>query len=126
MSRWKQLLGRLTYRTLKVDILALFLSLLTISFILVISFTYVQNSHAILQLSKRTVERVSSSITEKIKSFAKDIEVSVRVSENFLADLGAINFNDQALLSFMLNAVRFDNNISNFYIANTQGESIAV
>ena len=74
MFRFKKLLKIICIRTLKIDILTLFLSLTILTFVCSVTFTYFKNYSAILNHSKAAMDRSVAIIVERINNIQGDSE----------------------------------------------------
>lgn len=108
-------------RTLRISILTIFLSLISISFVLVMTFTYVKNYLAILNFSKSVASRVSSIVLEKFKDFAEDSDRVTKVATGFYNELVPISLHNPIVTSFILNVLKYHQSFSNFYIGLPDG-----
>src|ERR1700722_10116214 len=101
----KQFLKRFIIRTLRVDILTVFLSLFCLGFICVISFSFYKNYHSILKLSIGTVERVSSIIFERLIALIIDAEQVPKIAADLFTSLEDITPDNPYLLAYIYDAV---------------------
>ncbi|MBS0603946.1 MAG: hypothetical protein JSS60_02795 [Verrucomicrobia bacterium] len=111
-------------RTLKVNILSLFLSLFFVAFLIVISFLYSKDYKSIRLYSKEVADQSISIILAKFQSVASASEMVTEVSADFFSEMGPINIQNNAVVSYLLNVVKYDQNISNFYIGLPNGNFI--
>lgn len=113
-------------RTLKVNILTFFLTLLCLSFLCVIGFIHSRNYKTILGFSKGVAEQSSAIILSKFQSIANSSERITKSSAGFFPELAPFTFENTLMLSFLLNVVKFDTNFSNFYVGLPDGGFIGV
>ncbi len=113
-------------RTLKVNILTFFLTLICISFFCVISFTYSRNYKTILQFSKGVAEQCSAIVVTKFQSIAVGAERVTKTSGGFFPELEPLGFKNRLMLSYMLNLVKYDIHLSNFFLGLPDGSFIGV
>lgn len=125
MDKMKRFLHN--YVTFRISILALFLSLFSISFVLVISFTYYKNSKSILEFSVGVVERVSTIVLEKIEEHISEAKQVPEESAGLFLEISDVSFEDKELISYMLNVVNINEEfVSYFYVGTTEGNYIGV
>ena len=110
--------------SLRVSILALFLSLTIVAFAAVITFTYSKDYAQILLSSKQIAEKVNAVILEKFTDIAVGSERITEMTAGQFFDLGNISFENIELKSIMLNVIKFDPDFSNFYIGLSNGNFI--
>lgn len=108
-------------RTLRVDILWLYLSLFCLAFLCVISITSYRVHKSILQLSIETIERVSSIVQERLKALFIDAEQVPKIAADLFTDINDITPNNPYLMRFIYEAVKYDPNFSGFYIGTEEG-----
>ncbi len=112
-------------RTLRVNILTLFLSLIFVSFVLVTAITYYKTSHSILNFSSGVIERTGTIIAERTKCLFHDIEQRAWISRSLFPDLGKISISDTNLVEYMLNVAKYDPNLTNFFVATKEGNILS-
>lgn len=108
-------------RTLKVNILTFFLTLLCLSFLGVISFIHSRNHKTILGFSREVAEQSSAIILTKFQSIAVSSERITKTSAGFFPELVPFTMDNVPMLSYMLNVVKFDSNFSNYYVGLPDG-----
>jgi adenylate cyclase len=113
-------------RTLRVNILTLFLTLTIVSFAVVITFTYSRNYKQILISAKDVAERVNKLIVEKFTRIALGSERMTEITSGIFFNLGPISLDNTQWKSFMLNVVKYDPNYTNFYIGLADGSFFGV
>ncbi len=121
---WNRLIHQ--RRTLKVSILSLFLTIFCFAFISIISFTYFKDYKSIMQFSKEVAEQSIAILLAKFKVIAMATERVVKVSVDFFSELGSLDIHNQALVSYLLNVIKYDSNFSNYYIGFPNGSLISV
>ncbi len=109
------------YRTLRVNILTLFLALFTLSFAFVISFSYLRSSDAIEEFSIAEIERVSSVVLERVIAMIVDAEQMPRISSFFINQSEEISFDNPVLTSYLLNVIDGEPNFSHVYVGSKEG-----
>ncbi|MBS0603947.1 MAG: hypothetical protein JSS60_02800 [Verrucomicrobia bacterium] len=111
-------------RTFKTNILTVFLSLLTISFICVISFTYPKRQQSILDFSRGVAERTIDLVVVRFDAIIHASERVAKASAGFLPAFGEISFDNQKLTSYLVSVVKNDPNFSNFYFGLPNGSFV--
>lgn len=114
------------HHTLRVSILTLYLSLFSFAFLCVILFTYFKNHQSILNFSFGITERVSSIVTEKLHSLIQDAEHFPEIGANIFTKPEDISPEDERLIAYMLNSLKFDSDLSKFSIGTEQGNFISI
>ena len=110
--------------TLKVNILTLFLSLLSVAFFCIISFTYSKDYESIMHFAKGIARRRTSIVLSKFETIALASERQTEVAAGFFPEIEPLVFENKALISYMLNIIKYDPNFSNFYIGLPNGTFI--
>src|SRR5690348_15367156 len=95
--RW---IDKIKTRTLRVDILTLFLSLFVISFAFVIFFTYFQGKKSIDSFALGTVSRASNTVLEKTKAMIQDAEQLPMIIDSVIWKEQDISCNNEDLILF--------------------------
>ncbi|MBS0352229.1 MAG: hypothetical protein JSR33_13795 [Proteobacteria bacterium] len=113
-------------RTLRIDILTLFISLITIAFILVISYSYYQNYQAILNYSRGTMERNSTAIMGDINDLQKRAIGILQDSVGLFIDNRTISIQDRQVQLYLLNSLKINSDFSSIFIAFSDGRRITV
>jgi adenylate cyclase len=126
MLRCKQFLNRLWLRTLKIDILTLFISLTIITFTFVICYSYFKNYHAILKYSKGTMERNSLALIERVTHIQDEAEQMLHSTAGLLIGDKNLYLDDPELQLFMLSLLKFNPDVSSFFIAFPSGNRLLV
>jgi adenylate cyclase len=124
-SGFKHSIWRPIYRTLRVDILTLFLSLFIISFTFVIFFTHIKQKKAIEEFSLGTVERASDIILERVKSVTLDANRFPIILDSIIWEEKDISENNQNLMLFLLRAVQLEDNFAHIFTAALNGNCLA-
>jgi adenylate cyclase len=107
--------------TFKVTILTLFLSLISVSFLCVLSFTYSRDYKIVIQYSRKAAEELTNVILEKFTEIAANSDRVATVTAGWAPSLGEISINNKALVAFMLNVLKNNHNFSNFYVGLPNG-----
>ncbi len=118
----KRLIWRPIYRTLRVDILTLFLSLFIISFAFVIFFSHIKQKQSIEEFSLGTVERASNIILERVKAIILDAYRFPRITDSIIWDEKQISENDENLILYFLRVVQLESNFSHIFAASREGD----
>lgn len=123
----QKLIHRFSVRTLRVDILTLFLSLTVIAFALVITYSYVRNYSGILEYSKKTMQRVSATVIERMRNISLEVESTLNDSSGaLLYSKGVITIHDPDLIRFLLNVNAVNAEISSMALVLPSKDSIKV
>ncbi len=111
-------------RTLRVHILALFLSLFILAFTCITVFTYSKNYKLIFSFSRVIAQEATDAVLSNFQSVAFASERFIQVSTAFLPVIGPLEFKNPILVSYLLNALRDDPHLSNLYIGFPNGSLI--
>ena len=122
----KKFLSRLQNHGMQIHILTLFLSLLLISTICIIGFSYFKIQQAILQFSKGTVERVAENVEEKILCNLNDIAQMPKLADNMIFHYHDFSYQNKSLIEFMLDAVKIYPNLHALFAGNPKGDFLEV
>jgi adenylate cyclase len=123
-SRNKKFFSYFYNRKLRVDILTLFLLLITLTSAFIIAYSYVSNSKAIMEFSTGTVDRVSAVISEKMTDVIKELQIVPQIAGSQLIDLKDVSFENESLISFMLTAVKFYPHLHAILVGTEEGNFI--
>lgn len=126
MHFFKKLIYGLWVRTLKIDILTLFISLTLITFIFVICYSFVKNYNAILQYSKGRMERNSAVIIERIDNIEEDSAQILQTSSVLFAQYAEFPVDNLQLRQYMLNILKYYPYTASLFFAYPSGDRILV
>lgn len=112
------------YRTLRVDILTLFLSLFIVSFSFIIFFTYIKHKSSIEAFSLGTVSRASSVILEKVEALVLDAKRIPWITDSILWNIKDISADNEDLILYLLRVVQVESNFSHIFVSSTEGNFI--
>lgn len=112
-------------RTLRVDILTLFLTLFILSFTFVIIFTHIKEKKAIEQFSLGTIQRASDGVLERIKELMDDATRYQTITDSFVWDKANISINNEDLCTYLLRVVKIQRNFSRIFAASTDGNFLS-
>ena len=116
---------RLKTRTLKVSILALFLSLFLVAFLVVLGFTHFQDLKSSRQYAKEVAAQSTAIILAKFQTIASSVEQAAEVSVDFFPALGPLNVQNTKLIAYLLNCVKYDPNVANYGFGLPNGDMIS-
>jgi adenylate cyclase len=112
-------------RTLRVDILTLFLSLFIISFTFMIAFTYFKEKKAIESFSLGTIQRASSTVLERMKELMADATRYQTITDSFVWTKASISIDNEDLCIYLLRVVKIQRNFSRIFVASTDGNFLS-
>ncbi|MBX3719518.1 MAG: hypothetical protein KF898_07710 [Parachlamydiales bacterium] len=113
-------------RTLKIDILTFFLSLICISFLAVITSTRSKNYKTILEFSKEVAEQSSAIVSQKFQDIALASERVAKIAAGFFPELVPFTLQNEPMITYLSNVIKYNKNFSNYYIGLTNGGFIGV
>ncbi len=114
------------HRKLRVHILIIFLALLSFSSATIIGFTYTRNYKSILHFAKVNMERVSSYIIARIQCLLHEFERLPQMAVGIYQRHPGININNQELIDYFLETVKFHPHLYAFYAGTPDGSFLAV
>lgn len=126
MLCFKKLLKTIRIRTLRIDILSLFLSLTILTFICSITFTYFKNYSAILKHSKMAMNRSVALVVERINNIQGDSEQILQNTSGILINNPNTSIHDPELLKFMLQVIQLYPLSSSLFLSFSSGNLISV
>lgn len=115
-----------TARTLKIDILTFFLTLICISFLALISITRSKNYKTILNFSKEVAEQCSVLVSQKFREVTMNSEKVSKVAAGFFPELLPFTFQNEPLISYMLSVIKYNGHFANIYVGLPDGGFIGV
>lgn len=113
-------------RTLKIDILTLFISLTLITFICVMCYSFIRNYDAILKYSKGTMERNASIVVERVNNIEEDATQILETSEAIFPIYQQYPISSPQLRLYMLNILKFYPYTASLFFAYPSGNRILV
>ena len=126
MNFLKKIVYGLRVRTLKIDILTLFMSLTFITFIFVMGYSFIKNYKAILEYSKGRMERNSALIIERVNNLEEDAEQILQTSAVMFPDYQQYSVDDKKLWNYMVNILKFYPYTSSMFFGYPSGNLILV
>jgi len=113
-------------RTLRADILTLFLALFTFSFLCVMLLTYFFQSKAIESVSAETMESASKIVIERIEGLVHDTLHFPTITDAIVLDKEDISVENPHLIAYLFKIIEFGRDFSNIAIGSTDGTFIKV
>ncbi|MCA9971939.1 MAG: hypothetical protein KC425_17065 [Anaerolineales bacterium] len=110
------------YRTLQVNILVAFAALLILTVLVIVSYTYRQNSAAILQLSRNLIAQVTETVIERTGNHLLPASVMAQASGQIPAVDTLALVDNADLESYGMEILRLYPQLAGFFIGNEQGE----
>jgi len=112
-------------RTFKVDILTLFLTLNILSITCIITFSYLESYKAITRFSTQSSVRVGEVAANKIAIAGQQVEDILNKTAIFFLK-NDLNPENQYLIDYMLNVLSYNADISAFFLATENGNSVII
>ncbi len=109
-------------RKLEIDILTIFILLISVTSAIIIAFTHVKNYQAILQYSGGTIHRVSDLIEEKIKCLFTGLERPIQLTIGLLKRHPKISYENQVLVAHFLDEVKYNLSLYGIQAASSEGD----
>jgi len=116
MNPINKIIKRMSSRTLKIDILTVFLSIIIISFSLVIFYSYYKNYNSVMIFSRGVMERNSHVILDRINILAIKIEDTLQDTSALFLATEKLSIENDELVNFMLDILKFNENISSYFL----------
>jgi len=117
---------QLTHRSLRVDILTIFMLLITLSSILIISFTHYRMSRSIAALSLVEIEREGEILIERINELIDDAEDAVREATSHIVAPDSFSFQKDELFSYLLEVAVTQPHLFGIYMGRPDGSLLEV
>ena len=109
-------------RTLQVNILIAFATLLIITVSIIIGYTYQQNSTAILKLSDDLINQVTETVIEKTTNYLTPAAIMAQASTQIPAIESLSLADNQALEAYGMEILNLYPQLAGFFIGNEQGD----
>jgi adenylate cyclase len=109
---------------LRFEILFVFLSLIAATSIIIIAFTYHEDSKAIQAFSQETINRISTLIEERTNCMLHDVERIPEESIRFLLRHPQISEDNRELIAYCVEKVKFHPNLYAFYVGSPEGNAV--
>lgn len=114
----------LTNRTLRFDILTIFLFLISFSSITIIAFSYLNMSKSLLEFSNGVIVRASGSIREKINDLIDNAEDSTNEASALIFNSKDLFLKKDLLTSYMIRLLKDQPNLYGLYYAVPDGSML--
>lgn len=112
-------------RKLQVDILTVFLSLITFSCLFIITFIYSKNYKAILEHSQGTIRRSTAIISEKFNCVVSSMQQLSESGSGLFLNVIDFSLENKELVSYMLEVIRYYPDVYAFYVGTETGKYLA-
>lgn len=109
-------------RTLQLNILIAFASLLVITVVVIVGYTYRQNSTAVLQLSEDLINQVTETVIEKTTNYLAPAAVMAQASARIPAVETFSLVENQELEAYGMEILNLYPQLAGFFIGNDQGD----
>ncbi|MBS0626570.1 MAG: hypothetical protein JSS32_11020 [Verrucomicrobia bacterium] len=113
-------------RTLRVDILTIFLFLISLSSLLIISFTYSRNSKSLMEFSVTVIDRASSAIVARMDDLVITADHVAENAGTLIPSSQYFSFEDERLISYMASVVLNHSTIYAIFFSNPAGDLLEV
>ena len=108
-------------RKLQVDIVTVFLLLISCTTLLIISYSYSKTKKSILQFSKSTIQRTNTLILEKVSCRVESSDKLPKTIAAKINDLSEISFKNQDLVAYLKNLTKVYSDLTSFYVGSIDG-----
>ncbi|MCX6991192.1 MAG: cache domain-containing protein [Chlamydiae bacterium] len=124
---WKNWIRKLlSNRALQVDIVTIFLVLVSATSLCIISYTYSKNYQSIMDLSLSTIQRTSALVTEKIDCLIHDFEQVPGAASGLIQSRTDVSMNNRTLMTYMEGLVVTHPDITAFYVGTSDGTLLEI
>jgi adenylate cyclase len=107
--------------TLRTNILAIFLTLLSSTALLIVGFTYWRGFQSIYKFSTEVIEEVSNVIIGRVKEITGRMEQLAENTISLLPNINSFSFDNEAIISYMLSVVQTERYLYGIYFGTPQG-----
>lgn len=122
----KSIIVFFTLRKIQLDIVSVFIILMSLFSLFLIVFTYSRNSKAILEISNLTMKEASEGLLDKIKNITTNAEFLAQASQAFVEKSTDVSYDNKELVRFILDILRYNKDISTVKITTPEGNLLAV
>ncbi|MBS0626442.1 MAG: hypothetical protein JSS32_10370 [Verrucomicrobia bacterium] len=113
-------------RKLRVDILTIFLFLISLSSLMIITFTHTRLSKSFFRFSTDVIERASELIIERITGLVQSSEHMADEASSLMLKPEDFSFQNEELVSYMLRLVKDHPNLYGIYYGRPDGSLLEV
>jgi hypothetical protein len=110
--------------TMRVSILAVFLSLVLSAFAVVLAYLEYENKGIVKELSEDVMQEKQNDLNSDVKDFFGSAENLVLTGSKLVSSADQISTKSEQLLSYMLSAIKYYPNVAMLYIAIENGDFI--
>lgn len=111
-------------RTLRIDILTLFLALNIISIFSLMAFSYFESHRSIKKFSIDAMTRAGSLANEKLATSRQATTDSLEKMANFLSQVNNLSPDNPVILNVLVDMLNFNRDFSSIFMSNTSGNSV--
>ena len=113
-------------RKLEIDIISSFFTLILVTSLFIIWYTYRNSTQSLLNLSQDLISEVSESVIEKTISPLATAKSLSELGSTLIKDEEDISINNQSLLNYIEHTLRIYPTISNYYIGSNKGRFLQI
>ncbi|HEY5811303.1 MAG TPA: cache domain-containing protein [Terrimicrobiaceae bacterium] len=113
-------------RRIRVDIVTIFLALISVSCLIIIIYMYHKNYRGILDISKVMMQQLSLGVVEKISGITTQTQLVTGLARSNISQLSDISGDNHDLVRYLLNALKFSPFVTNINVASENGSFVSV
>lgn len=117
---------RFIQRKIQIDIVTVFILLLTASTCIILFYTYKKNYDNILDLSETIVGQVNQALVEKVNDFVVPTQILVEETKGLITKPEEITPSNLPLISYLINSLSVNQMLYSINIATSDGKFLSV
>lgn len=117
---------RFVVRTLRLEILTIFLTLLSFSFIVIVGFTYIQDTSAFDAVFHRSMYRLNSVIVDRTKCLLDEFRRVPEFMRGFIEHKPDLTVHDKEVIDYFLNMMSQQTELTTLFMGMPNGDALVI
>lgn len=119
-------LQKFLVRTLRVEILTIFLMLISLSSAIIISFTYIKDTKAFDEVFHQTMHRMNDVIADRSNCLLAEFSRVPQFIRGFVEQQPHLKINDQELINYFLNMMTQQTDLTTLFMGMPNGDALVI
>jgi adenylate cyclase len=122
----RRFLERFAVRTLRLEILTIFLALISFSSIVIVSFTYIQDTKAFDAIFHRSMHRLNNVIVDRTSCLLAEFRRVPEFIRGFVKQQPHLTVHNQELIDYFLNMMTQQKNLTTLFMGMPNGDALVI
>lgn len=113
-------------RTLRLEILTIFLALISVSSIIILSFTYWKDSRAFNEVFHRSMHRLNTAVADRTSCLLGEYKRVPELIRGFIQQNPHVTMQSKELINYFLNLMNQQSNLSAIFLGMPNGDALVM